>query len=42
MNADPLRPITDAEAETYERDGVACLRGMFDMDWVERTRAALD
>ena len=42
MNGDPPRPITDAEIGTFQRDGVVCLRGMFDGDWVERTCAALD
>ena len=42
MNSDPLRPITDAEIETYQRDGVVCLTGMFDGDWVDRACSALD
>ena len=42
MNSYPPQPITDAEIDTFQRDGVVCLRGLFDMDWVERTRAALD
>ncbi len=42
MNSDPPQPITGAEVDTFQRDGVVCLRGMFDRDWVERTRTALD
>ena len=42
MNRLPPSPITEAEIATFERDGVVCLRGMFDSDWVERMRAALD
>lgn len=42
MNRAPLRPITPAEVDAFERDGVVCLRGMLDTDWVERMRAALD
>ncbi|GAB5470481.1 MAG: phytanoyl-CoA dioxygenase family protein [Rhodospirillales bacterium] len=38
MNRHPLRPITEAEIETYERDGVVCLRGLFDGEWVARLR----
>ena len=31
----PLRPVTPAERETYERDGVVCLRGIFPAGWLE-------
>ena len=40
MNQEPLRPVSEAEIEAYERDGVVCLRGMFDEDWVTRMRNA--
>jgi len=30
MNTAPLRPITSEEIDTFERDGVVCLRGLFD------------
>jgi len=36
------RPITDDEIETYQRDGIVCLRGFFDMDWVEHLRTMAD
>ena len=39
MNKHPLRPITSAETEAYQRDGVAVLRGMIDADWIERLLA---
>jgi ectoine hydroxylase-related dioxygenase (phytanoyl-CoA dioxygenase family) len=42
MNTDPLTPITEADREAYERDGVVCLRGMFDPDWIERLRGAIE
>ena len=44
MNKDLPRPITDEEIETYRRDGIVCLRGLFDSDWVEflRSRVAED
>lgn len=28
-------PITEAEIETYRRDGAVCLRGLFDARWIE-------
>lgn len=31
----PCRPITDDEIATYERDGVVCLRNIFDRSWVD-------
>lgn len=34
MNRDPLTPLTDSDAEAYRRDGVVCLRGVFDPDWI--------
>lgn len=35
MTSAPPRPITDDEIETYDRDGVVLLEGLFDGDWVE-------
>ena len=40
LNSDLPRPISDAEIEAFERDGVVCLRGMFDREWVARMRDA--
>lgn len=40
MNQEPLRPVSEADIEAYERDGAVCLRGLFDQDWVERMRDA--
>lgn len=42
MSPTPPRPITAEEIETYDRDGIVCLRGMFDAEWVELLRAAID
>jgi ectoine hydroxylase-related dioxygenase (phytanoyl-CoA dioxygenase family) len=42
MNRAPLRPILEAEAEAYDRDGVVALRGMFDADWVAFMGDAVD
>lgn len=42
MNRHLLREITEDEIATYEKDGVVCLRGMFDADWIDWLRAAAD
>ena len=39
---DPLRPITDAEVSTYQRDGAIKLAGLFDLDWIEALRDAVE
>jgi ectoine hydroxylase-related dioxygenase (phytanoyl-CoA dioxygenase family) len=33
LSTDPARPIANDEVAAFERDGVVCLRGMFDADW---------
>ncbi len=35
MNRRPLRPISQEDIDTYNRDGVVCLRQVFDKDWIE-------
>lgn len=35
MNRHPHSPISEADRETYDRNGVVCLRGMFDSGWIE-------
>ena len=42
MNGQLHRPITDEEIATYRRDGIVCLRGFFDSDWVEHLREQVD
>jgi len=42
MNAGLLRTITPYEVETYHRDGVLKLSGMFDKDWIELLNKGLD
>ena len=42
MNHVPLYPITAADRAIYQRDGVVCLRGMFDAQWIARMCAAVD
>ena len=32
MSPTPVRPISDAEIETYQRDGIVVLRQLFDRD----------
>ena len=34
MNQEPLRAITEDELETYARDGVVHLKGLFDPEWI--------
>jgi len=36
----PARPITDADIAAFDRDGVVCLRGMFDAAWCDLLREA--
>lgn len=40
MNRHPANPITEEDVAAYERDGVVCLRGMFDADWCARMHDA--
>ncbi len=42
MSAEPLRPITDDEVDTYRNDGVVKLSGLFDPLWIDRLRAVVD
>ncbi len=41
-NSRLLRNITEQEINTFDRDGVVCLRGLFDPDWVEKMRASAE
>ncbi len=42
MNKSPTRSITGEEVAAFHRDGIVCLRQMFDGDWVEYLRAAIE
>jgi len=42
MNTGLLQTITPEEVETYHRDGVLLLQGMFDKDWIELLNKGLD
>lgn len=35
MNKHPLRDVTQEDIDTYHRDGVVCLRNVFDQDWID-------
>ena len=42
MNVHPLAPIPDADVDAFWRDGVICLRGLFDAEWIDHMRAAVE
>ena len=42
MNRQPPRPITDEEIDFFHRDGVVCVRGLLDDEWVGRMQRATD
>lgn len=35
FNQSPLRDVTQDDVETYDRDGVVCLRNVFEKDWID-------
>jgi hypothetical protein len=35
FNRAPLRKVTDEDIATYRKDGVVCLRQVFDRDWID-------
>jgi hypothetical protein len=35
FNTRPIRPVIQQEIDTYNRDGVVCLRQVFDRDWID-------
>lgn len=35
LNTSPLNAVTQEDIETYHRDGVVCLRGVLNQDWIE-------
>ena len=39
---DPIRPVTETELGTYDRDGVVVLRDICPLDWVDEFRETLD
>ena len=39
---DPIRPVTQAEVETFWQDGVVLLRGILDTDWLDALAGPLE
>lgn len=35
LTSEPLRDVTEQDILDYERDGVVCLRNVFDQDWID-------
>jgi ectoine hydroxylase-related dioxygenase (phytanoyl-CoA dioxygenase family) len=42
LDSSPRTPLTPQEIAHYESDGVVCLRGRFDLEWVQLLREATD
>ena len=42
MRTEPLTPITPQHVSDFDRDGVVCLRGMFDAAWVEHVESGIE
>lgn len=42
MNTQLPRPVTDNEISQYRREGIVCMRGAFDADWVAFLRDLVD
>ena len=42
MNLRPLEPVTEDAIAAYERDGIVCLRGVFDDGWIAFMGDAVD
>jgi ectoine hydroxylase-related dioxygenase (phytanoyl-CoA dioxygenase family) len=42
VNREPLNRVTDEDIAQFQRDGVICLRQMFDAEWMERMNAAVN
>ncbi|MFO1056916.1 MAG: phytanoyl-CoA dioxygenase family protein [Dongiaceae bacterium] len=38
----PARPVAPEAIETYRRDGVVCLRGMFEQSWLDHLAAGIE
>lgn len=42
MNQHPQSALTEADIETYRKDGVVCLRGLLDAEWIEHLRRGVE
>ena len=41
MNSPSYNIVDDSAVQQYERDGVVCLRGVFEQNWIEKLRAGV-
>ena len=42
MNSAPLHHVTDDRVEAFWPEGAICLCGLFDRDWIEGMRSAVE
>jgi len=42
MNKHPLREISEDEIRTFEDEGIVCVRGVLDNEWIARMQHAVD
>src|SRR5437588_10633543 len=42
MNKHPLSPVTEDDIARFKEDGAICVRQVFDREWCERMRAAVE
>ena len=42
LHSDPLQPITDDQVAAYDRDGAILLQSVFDIEWIEVLREAVE
>src|SRR2546423_13034217 len=42
LSAHALRPVLSSEQETYERDGIVCLKNIFPLAWLDFLAAAIE
>ena len=42
MNEQSRPLVSDSDVDAFQRDGVVCLRGLFDSEWIACAREAMD
>ena len=42
LHSEPLHPITDDQVVAYDRDGAVLLSKIFDLEWIEVLRDAVE
>ena len=42
MNSEPLNAVTEEDKAVYQRDGVVCLRQMFDSEWIQLLKSHIE